>query len=147
MSADGFDEYQTSEVKKLISEYSHVFAKDDLDLGNFTEIEHIIDMGTAKPAKQRMRRTPACFVDEEEIHLQKILDTGVIQPFILEWTSAPVLIRKRDGGVRWCMDYRAVNSVTIKDVFPLPLIVGCLDILAGNIWYSKLDANSAYWQV
>ena len=61
--------------------------------------------------------------------------------------SAPVLIRKRDGGVRWCIGYRPLNTVTIKDVFPLPLIEECLDTLAGNIWYSKLDANSAYWQV
>jgi hypothetical protein len=94
-----------------------------------------------------MRRTPACFVDEEEAHLQKMLDAGVIQPSISEWASAPVLIRKRDGGVRWCIDYRALNSVTVKYGVPLPLIEECLDTLAGNIWYSKLDANSTYWQV
>ena len=47
----------------------------------------------------------------------------------------------------WCVDYRAINALTIKDVFPLPLVDECLDTLAGNIWYSKLDANSAYWQV
>ena len=105
-----------------MSEYSDVIAHDDLDLGNFTELEHAIDTGTAKPEKQRMPITPACFVDEEEAHLQKMLDAGVVQPSISEWTSAPVLIRKRDGGVRWCIEYRALNSVTVKDVFPLPLI-------------------------
>ena len=47
------------------------------------------------------------------------------------------------GGV----DYRALNALTIKDVFPLPLVDECLDTLAGNVWYSKLNANSAYWQV
>ena len=83
----------------------------------------------------------------EPLCLQKMLDAGVIQPSISEWASAPVLIRKRDGGVRWCIDYRALNTVTVKDVFPLPLIEECLYTLAGNIWYSKLDANSAYWQV
>lgn len=54
-------------------------------------------MGTAKPVQQRMRRTAACFVDEEDTHLQKMVDAGVIQPSMSEWTSAPVLIRKRDG--------------------------------------------------
>lgn len=58
-----------------------------------------------------------------------------------------MLIRKRDGGVRWCIDYRALNTVTTKDVFPLPLIEECLDALQDNVWFSKLDANAAYWQV
>jgi hypothetical protein len=49
--------------------------------------------------------------------------------------------------VRWCIDYRALNEKTVKDVFPLPLIDDCLDTLSGSIWFSKLDANSAYWQV
>lgn len=127
--------------------YADVFAKDDFDLGNFTAIEHSIDTKDAKPVKQRMQRTPACFVEEEEAHLKKMLDAGVIQESVSEWASSPVLIRKRDGSVRWCIDYRALNDVTVKDTFPLPLIEDCLDTLAGNIWFSKLDANSAYWQV
>ena len=134
-------------MEDLLIEYSDVFAKTDFDLGNFTAIEHSIDTKDAKPIKQRMRRTPACFADEEESHLQKMLDAGVIKPSISDWASAPVLIRKRDGSVRWCIDYRALNAVTVKDVFPLPLIEECLDTLADNTWYSKLDANSAYWQV
>lgn len=76
-----------------------------------------------------------------------MLDSGVIKPCVSEWASAPVLVRKINGGVRWCIDYRRVNDVTTKDIFPLPLVEECLDTLAGNIWYSKLDANSAYWQV
>lgn len=76
-----------------------------------------------------------------------MLDAGVIKPSISEWASAPVLVRKRDGGVGWCIDYRMLNSRSVKDVFPLPLVEECLDTLAGNNWFSKLDANSAYWQV
>ena len=76
-----------------------------------------------------------------------MLDAGVIQPSISEWASAPVLIRKKDGQVRWCLDYRRLNNVTRKDVFPLPLIDECLDTLSGNVWFSKLDANSAFHQI
>ena len=94
-----------------------------------------------------MRRTPACFAEEEEAHLKKMLDAGVIQPSMSDWASAPVLIRKRDGNLRWCIDYRALNAVTVKDVFPLPLVKDCLDTLSRNEWFSKLDANSAYWQI
>ena len=71
----GWIEHKKSEVK-MLSEYSDVFAQDDLDIGNFTELEHAIDTGTAIPVKQRIRRTPACFVAEEEAHPQKMLDAG-----------------------------------------------------------------------
>ena len=130
-----------------MSEYSDVFAEDEFDLGNFTCIEHTIDTGDAKPIKQGIRRTPAWFAGEEEAHLKKMLDAGVIQESISEWASAPVLIRKRDGTVMWCIDYRALTNVTVKDTFPLPLVEDCLDSLSGNVCFSKLDANSAYWQV
>lgn len=124
-----------------------MFARNEFDLGEFTDITHGVDTGNARPIKLRMRRTPACFVQEEEAHLKKMLEAGVIQESTSDWAAAPVLIRKRDGSVRWCIDYRALNNVTIKDVFPLPLVDDCLDTLAGNPWFSKLDANSAYWQI
>ncbi|MCG7866422.1 MAG: RNA-directed DNA polymerase [Candidatus Thiodiazotropha taylori] len=76
-----------------------------------------------------------------------MLQARVIQPSSSEWGSPPVLVRKRDGSVRWCVDYRALNNVTVKDVYPLPLVEDCMDMLSGNVWYSKLDANSAYWQI
>ena len=134
-------------LAELLIEHEDVFAKDEFDLGTFTEIQHGIQTDQAAPIKQRLRRTPACFVDEEEAHLKKMLDAGVIQPSSSDWASSPVLIRKRDGSVRWCIDYRQLNNVTVKDVFPLPLVDDCLDTLAGSIWFSKLDANSAYWQI
>ncbi|GFO02424.1 enzymatic polyprotein [Plakobranchus ocellatus] len=76
-----------------------------------------------------------------------MLEAGVVQPSVSEWASLPVLVRKRDGSVRWCVDYRALNKITRKDVFPLPRIEDCVDALDGNLCFSKLDANSAYWQV
>lgn len=77
--------------------YSDVFAQNEFDLGNFTAIEHNIDTGDAAPIKQRLRRTHACYVGEEEKHLNKLLDAGVIEPSISEWASAHVLVRKK----RW----------------------------------------------
>ncbi|GFN77113.1 hypothetical protein PoB_000361900 [Plakobranchus ocellatus] len=70
-----------------------------------------------------------------------------MQPSTSEWASPPVLVRKRDGSVRGCVDYRTLNNITRKDVFPLPRIEECVDALDGNLWCSKLNANSAYWQV
>ena len=146
-SLENLDAEQQQKLKTLLCNYQDVFAKHDFDLGTVTAIQHTVDTGTAKPIKQRMRRTPVCFANEEEVLLEKMLDAGVIQESVSDWASSPVLIRKRDGSVRWCIDYRALNEVTIKDTFPLPIIEDCLDTLAGNVWFSKLDANSAYWQV
>jgi hypothetical protein len=141
------NEQEQTQLSELLCEFEDVFAKSEFDLGKFNTIQHGIDTGTNHPVEQRIRRTPLGFAGEEEAHLKKMLGAGVIRPSVSEWASAPVLIRKRCGSVRWCVDYRALNALTIKDVLPLPLVDECLDTLAGNVWYSKLDANSAYWQV
>ena len=138
---------EVSKFKEMLCEFKDVFAENEYDLGDFSEIKHQINTGEAKPVRQRMRRTPLGFASEEKAHLDKMLNAGVIRPSQSEWASAPVLIRKRDGSVRWCVDYREVNKITDKDLFPLPLVEDCLDTLAGNVYFSKVDANSAYWQV
>ena len=140
-------EEQQVSAKDLLIEYAGVFAESDLDLGTFTAVKHVIDTGASPPIKHKLRRTPLHFAKEEEEHLNKMLTAGVIQPSVSEWAAAPVLVRKRDGSVRWCVDYRALNKVTKKDVFPLPLIEDCMDALEDNCWFSKLDSNSAYWQI
>ena len=76
-----------------------------------------------------------------------MLKNKVISPSSSDWASCPVLVRKKDGKVRWCVDYRKLNSVTVKDCFPLPKIEECLDNLAGNTLFSTLDMNSGYWQL
>ena len=147
MSSYEVPEEQQKKFVDLMFEYSDVFASHDLDLGNFTAIEHSINTGSAEPQVTKMRRCPVHFVDEEQKHLNDMLKAEVIQPSSSAWAAAPVLIRKRDGSLRWCIDYRKVNAVTAKDTFPLPFLSECLDSLDGNNWFSKLDANSAYWQV
>lgn len=79
--------------------------------------------------------------------MQTMLEAGIIKQSNSKWASLPVLVRKKDGKVRWCIDYRKLNSVTKKDVYPLPLIEECIDTLSGNEWFSKLEANSAYYQI
>ena len=110
-------------------------------------VKHRIDTGDAKPVKQRMRRTPLGFENEERKHLDKMLAAGVIQHSESDWASAPVLIRKKDGTVRWCIDYRALNEKTVKDQYPLPLIEDCLDTLSGTLYFSTLDLASGYYQI
>ena len=146
-SINNLSSEESEKLRQVLIEFSDVFAKDDTDLGNFDAIIHRIDTGDARPIKQRMRRTPLGFEHEEEKQLETMLRIGVIQPSVSEWSSPPVLVRKKDGGVRWCIDYRALNEVTRKDVFPLPLIEECIDTLSGTRYFSTLDMASGYWQI
>ncbi len=132
---------------KLLEEFQDVFASGDLDIGLCSSIKHHINTGDAPPFKERMRRTPLGFQAEEEKHLQAMLDADVIQPSSSPWSSAPVLVRKKGGGLRWCVDFRRLNNLTVKDAFPLPRIEECLDFLGETLYLSTLDMASGYWQV
>ncbi|VDI21633.1 Hypothetical predicted protein, partial [Mytilus galloprovincialis] len=90
------DEKQQLEV--LLSEYTDTFSKDEFDIGTYRGVEHSIDTGQTQQIKQRMRRTSLKFVEEKKQQLAKMLKSGVIQPSMSAWASAPVLIRKSDTG-------------------------------------------------
>lgn len=87
------------------------------------------------------------FQDQEKAQLDKMLDAGVIQPSSSDWASAPVLVRKKDRSMRWCIDYRALNEKTVKDCYPLPIIEDCLDTLQGTKYFATLDMASGYYQI
>jgi len=110
-------------------------------------MKHRISTSDEEPVQERLRQTPMRFVGEEESALKKMLDGGIIQPSSSEWASAPVLVRKKDGSVRYAIDYRKLNAKTIKDNYPLPLIAECLDSLQGSLWFHGLDLAAGYWQV
>lgn len=79
--------------------------------------------------------------------LEKMLDGGITDPSTSPWASLFVLVMKKDGSTRFCMDYRRLTDVTRKDAYPLPRIDDTLDSLAGAQWFSTLDLTSGYWQV
>ena len=76
-----------------------------------------------------------------------MLDAGVIRPSNSPWCNAVVLVRKKDGSLSFCIDFRKLNSLTVKDSHPLPRICETLESLAGAAHYSTFDMNSGFWQV
>ena len=109
------------------------FSNGDTDIGTFTAVKHHIDTGNSKHIKQRMRPTPLWYANEEQEHLEKSLKAGVIEPSCSQWVSPSVLVRKRDGPVRRCIDLRTLNDVTVKDFYPLPLLQDCMDWMEASM--------------
>ena len=138
---------ETGKVRSLLIQFQDTFSRGGTDLGCFSEIKHCINTGDEPPVKQALRRKPIGFENEEEDNLKLMLETGVITESSSDWASAPVLVRKKDGSVRYCVDYRSLNKKTVKDLFPLPSISQCLDQLSGNMYFSTLDMASGYWQI
>ena len=134
-------------VCNLLHRYSDVFSVDKNDLGKFSAIQHRIETVDEVPTREKLRRTPLKFQHEEEKTLNDMLEAGVIEPSTSDWASAPVLVRKKNGEVRYTVDFRKLNAKTRKDAYPLPLINECTDMLTGSVWFHTLDLNAGYWQI
>jgi len=97
------------------------------------------------PIRQPTRRLGPEKEREVSRQVQDLLDRDLIEPGHEAWSSPVVLVRKKDGSWRLCIDYRRLNSVTIQDAYPLPRIDESLDVLAGSKFFSTLDLLSGYW--
>ena len=131
----------------LLLAYPDILASSDSDLGRTGKLQHRIDTGDAQPVRQQVRRISPHRREEVKQLLSQMLERGVIEPSCSPWASPVVLVQKKDGSTRFCIDYRRLNEVTRKDAYPLPRIDLTLDSLHGSQFFSSLDLVSGYWQV
>ena len=120
----------------------------DGHLGTVTATEHRIQLTPgAHPVHAQPYRagTRARAAEKEEI--QKMLAQNVIEPATCEWASPIVLVPKPDGSLRFCVDYRRLNAITVPDTYPLPRMDECIDSLGAAVVFTTLDCNSGYWQI
>lgn len=111
------------------------------------DYEHFIETGEARPVAMRDYRRSEFEDKHIQQEVEKMLKSGVIVPGTSDWCSPVVLIDKPDGSKRFCVDYRRLNQVTIKDKYPLPCISELLDKLHGCKFLSKIDLKSGYWHM
>ena len=127
--------------------YSDIFALDSTELGTTDLVIHLIDTGDSHPIRQPLKRIPFALQRTVEEMVQKMMAQGVIQNSNSPWASPVVLIKKKDGSHRFCVDYRRLNTITKMDVFPLPRVDDTLDMLSQTRYFSTLDLAAGYWQV
>ena len=145
-SSENLTAYQKAEVKSLLREYKDVFSTSKTDLGRSGIVRHKIST-QSPPIRQAPRRLPIHKRNEAKEQVENMLNQGVIEPSASPWSSPVVLVKKKDGSMRFCVDYRKLNDVTKKDSYPLPRINDSLDRLEGAKWFSTLDLSSGYWQI
>ena len=110
-------------------------------------VSMVIDTGNAMPINQRPYRLPLRKRQIVNQEIDKMLQDGIIEPSMSSWASPITLVPKKDGSIRFCVDYRKLNSITKKDAHPLPHIQDIFDTFTGATVFSTLDLKSGYWQV
>ena len=113
-------------------------------MGRTTLVEHPIDTGSQRPIRQGLRRHPTAHLETIDRQVDELIQNDFVEPAASPWASNVVLVRKKDGSHRLCVDYRAVNAATYKDTYPLPHIDTCLGSMNGAMWFTTLDLRSGY---
>jgi hypothetical protein len=137
---------QEKKMKILLDKYDHIFSKDKNDLGFYEKTKFHIDTGDEKPIKQRAYRLPYAQQENVDKLIEEMFQNKIISKSNSPWASPIVIVKKSDGSDRFCVDYRKLNGITIKDSYPVPLIQEILDGLMGDSWFSTVDLSSGYWQ-
>ena len=137
------------QLGQFLYDFRDLFAKDGDKPGRTTEVEHRIDLVPgSRPFKLPLRRVPLHLQGEVDNQVGDMLSADIIEPSSSEFSSPPVLVRKKDGRIRFCVDYRKLNGMTIKDSYPLPRIDDALDALGPKArYFSTLDLAMGYYHV
>ena len=130
---------------QLLRKYEYMW---DGSLGEIAATEHRIDLvPDARPSASPPYRTAPKSRDAEHAEVHCMLEAGFIKPAQSACPSHVVLVPKTDGSLRFCVDYRRLNSLTIRDSYPLPRMDDCIDSLGDAFLFTTLDCNISYWQI
>ena len=146
-SCDHLTEAEQDLVKDKLIKYQDIFSKGENDVGKTNVTTHKIITKTETPLRQRPRPLPMKQSEEVERQIRLLLESGMISVSNSAWSSPIVCVKKKDGSLRMCCDYRKLNDITIKDAHPIPPINQSIDALNGAKYFCSLDLVSGYYQV
>lgn len=123
---------QKATVENFLGKWKHIFPSGLTDLGCTNLAEHSIELTDEKPFKEPYRRIPPGMIEEVREHLKHMLSAGAIRESHSPFSSNVDLVRKKDGSLRFCIDFRRLNSRTVRDAYSLPRIEETIDNLSGS---------------
>ncbi|XP_057811844.1 uncharacterized protein LOC131026086 [Salvia miltiorrhiza] len=144
----GIETKKTMEDVEIVRDFQDVFPENLPGLPPDRQVEFTIDLepGAAPVSKAPYRMGPK-ELEELKIQLQELLDLGFIRPSVSPWGAPVLFVKKKDGTLRLCIDYRELNKLTLKNKYPLPRIDDLFDQLKGASVFSKIDLKSGYHQL
>jgi hypothetical protein len=147
LSESGLSKPQKAELVTLLEEFRGIFAKNPKRPGRTDRVRHEIDTGTNRPINVAPYRLGPIEKQKVAEEIKVMRENDIVRPSRSPWAAPVVLVTKKDGTIRFCVDYRKINAITKKDVYPLPRIDEALDAMHGATFFSTLDLASGYWQV
>jgi hypothetical protein len=138
---------QKSLVLDVLRQYGEAFSTGDTDIGHASVTKHKIRLTDETPIYQRPRRFPPPIAEEIERQCQELNALDIIEPSVSPWSAPVVPVRKKDGSIRMCIDYRQLNKVTVSDKFPVPNLSDSLFGLHGTQYFTRLDLVRGYYQI
>ena len=133
--------------KQMLMEYHDIFSLDKNEIGCTDAAEHIIELLDEEPFKEKFRQIAPPLLDEVWEHLQEMLDGSAIHPLQSPWCNVVVLVQKKDGGLRCCINFQRLKARTKKDSYPLPRMQETIESMVGAWFFSTMDLKSGFWQV
>ena len=133
-------------MEELLVEVDGVFSKSEEDIGDIPDFQMPIHLVDDVPVTEAYRRIPPHLYQEVRNYIEDLRSNGWVRESFSSYASPIVCVRKKDGGMRMCVDYRKLNSKTVPFSQPIPRIQDILDTLGGKKWFSTLDMSKAYHQ-
>ena len=150
LDLSGFDSWApelADAAHQLLVKYQDVFSLGPVELGCTHSSEHTLKVTDNTPFKEQFRQIPPLMVEEVRNHLREMLESSTIRPSQSAWCNAMVLVRKKDGGLCFCIDFCCLNAHTKKDSYPLPRMQEVLESLVGTGHFTCLDLKSRFWKI
>ncbi|KFD63429.1 hypothetical protein M514_24355 [Trichuris suis] len=138
---------QQGKLRGILSKFRNAFAASEFDIGRTSVLKHDIITDSNRPVRHPLRRLSPLERNEVSQLIQRMLDNKIIEPSNSPWAAGIVPVRKKDGSIRLCVDYRKLNEVSRRNAYPIPRVDETLEALAGARYFSTIDLLSGYWQV
>jgi hypothetical protein len=138
---------QKRQLLELLVKNEDMFSKSAFDIGLCNKGEHHIDTGDAAPIHCRPHKMSHHLRPALKEELEELLKIDIIEPSLSDWAAPIIMVKKKDGGLRLCVDFRKLNQVARGCAYPLPRVHDTFSLLRGTRYYSTIDMKKGFWQI